>query len=428
MTQILLGVAMFTAVILLLVAILLAAKRKLVAHGDVSILINDDPDKVLRVPAGDTLLGTLAEQPHLHSVGLRRQGRVRRLRGDRQGRRRRPAAHRDRLHQPRRGEARLPARVPGQGQARHEDRDRARGLQRAQVDVQGRLEPQRRDVHQGAEARAARKARRCRSAPAATCRSSARRTRVDVPRLRHRPAVPRRPGTGSTSGASSRPSTRRSQRAYSMANYPNEKGILLFTIRIAFPPGLSRGHPAGDHELVDLRPEAGRRGHGLRARSASSSRATPTRRCASSAAAPGMAPMRSHIFDQFKRLHTQAQGHVLVRRAQPARGVLRRRVRGSSQREHPNFEWHLALSEPLPEDNWTGPTGFIHNVLHDQLPEEPPGARGHRVLHVRARADEQGRDRDAAVARRRPREHHARRLRLMDGGAWRGRSTMIERS
>ena len=62
MNQILLSVAMFTAVILLLVAILLAAKRKLVAHGDVSILINDDPDKILRVPAGNTLLGTLAEQ------------------------------------------------------------------------------------------------------------------------------------------------------------------------------------------------------------------------------------------------------------------------------------------------------------------------------------------------------------------------------
>ena len=61
MSAILLGVAMFTAVILLLVGILLAAKQKLVAHGDVSILINDDPDKLLRVAAGNTLLGTLAE-------------------------------------------------------------------------------------------------------------------------------------------------------------------------------------------------------------------------------------------------------------------------------------------------------------------------------------------------------------------------------
>ena len=60
MNEILTGVVMFTAVILLLVAILLAAKRKLVAHGDVSILINDDPAKALKTPAGGTLLETLS--------------------------------------------------------------------------------------------------------------------------------------------------------------------------------------------------------------------------------------------------------------------------------------------------------------------------------------------------------------------------------
>ena len=76
------------------------------------------------------------------------------------------------------------------------------------------------------------------------------------------------------------------ERAYSMANYPLEKGILLFTIRIAFPPDYRDRHPAGHHELLGLQPEAGRRGHGVRARSASSSPATRTRRCASSAAAP----------------------------------------------------------------------------------------------------------------------------------------------
>ena len=60
MTEIVLGIAMFTGVILLLVAVLLAAKRRLVAAGDVAIVINEDPDKTLKVRAGDTLLGTLA--------------------------------------------------------------------------------------------------------------------------------------------------------------------------------------------------------------------------------------------------------------------------------------------------------------------------------------------------------------------------------
>src|SRR5512136_1433552 len=61
MTAILSGVVMFTAVTLLLVAVLLVMKRKLVAHGAVTIVINDDSDKALHVPAGDTLLETLAE-------------------------------------------------------------------------------------------------------------------------------------------------------------------------------------------------------------------------------------------------------------------------------------------------------------------------------------------------------------------------------
>ena len=329
MNQILLGVAMFTAVILLLVAILLAAKRKLVAHGDVSILINDDPDKIAARARRQHAARHAGRAQDLHPLGLRRQGRLRRLRGDRQGRRRRPAADRDRLHQPRRGEARLPARLPGQGQARHEDRDRAGGLQRPQVAVQGAVEPQRRHVHQGAEARAARRrggavprrrlradrvpaAHACRSATSTSTRGSA------------------RPGTASTSGASRRRSTEPVQRAYSMANYPNEKGILLFTIRIAFPPGYRDRHPAGDHELVDLRPEAGRRGHRIRA----------VRRVLRARHRQGDVlhrRRRRHGADALAHLRPvqapahPAQGDVLVRRAQPRRGVLRRRVRGAAE-------------------------------------------------------------------------------------------------
>src|SRR5512136_707073 len=62
MGEILTGITLFTAVMLVVVGVLLAAKRKLVATGDVSIVINDDPEKSLRVPAGDTLLDTLADR------------------------------------------------------------------------------------------------------------------------------------------------------------------------------------------------------------------------------------------------------------------------------------------------------------------------------------------------------------------------------
>jgi len=57
-----LGVAMFTVVILLLVAILMAAKSKLVASGNVTIVINEDPDKAIQTAAGSTLLNTLAAE------------------------------------------------------------------------------------------------------------------------------------------------------------------------------------------------------------------------------------------------------------------------------------------------------------------------------------------------------------------------------
>jgi Na+-transporting NADH:ubiquinone oxidoreductase subunit F len=60
MTTIALGVFMFTFVILSLVGVLMMARKRLVASGDVTITINDDPDKALKTSAGGTLLGTLA--------------------------------------------------------------------------------------------------------------------------------------------------------------------------------------------------------------------------------------------------------------------------------------------------------------------------------------------------------------------------------
>ena len=42
------------------------------------------------------------------------------------------------------------------------------------------------------------------------------------------------------------------------------------------------------------------------------------------------------------------------------------------QEENDNFEWHVALSDPLPDDNWEGPTGFIHNVLYENYLKDHP--------------------------------------------------------
>jgi Na+-transporting NADH:ubiquinone oxidoreductase subunit F len=84
----------------------------------------------------------------------------------------------------------------------------------------------------------------------------------------------------------------------------------------------------------------------------------------------GMAPMRSHIFDQFRRVHTDRKvtfwyGARSMREAFYQEDF-------DSLSDNKNFEWHLALSEPLPEDNWTGYTGFIHQVLYDHYLKDHP--------------------------------------------------------
>ena len=78
----------------------------------------------------------------------------------------------------------------------------------------------------------------------------------------------------------------------------------------------------------------------------------------------GMAPMRSHIFDQFRRLQTTRKVSFWYG-ARSLREAFYLDDFNQIQSECDNFEWHLALSEPLPEDRWKGKTGFIHQVLYD---------------------------------------------------------------
>jgi Na+-transporting NADH:ubiquinone oxidoreductase subunit F len=81
--------------------------------------------------------------------------------------------------------------------------------------------------------------------------------------------------------------------------------------------------------------------------------------------------MRSHIFDQFKRLQTDRKVTYWYG-ARSLREAFYVEDFDAIAKDHPNFEWTLALSDPLPEDNWTGPTGFIHQVLHDQYLSQHP--------------------------------------------------------
>ena len=78
-----------------------------------------------------------------------------------------------------------------------------------------------------------------------------------------------------------------------------------------------------------------------------------------------MAPMRSHIYDQLKRIKTQRKMSFWYG-ARSKREMFYTEEFDELAKQNSNFVWYTALSEPLPEDNWSGYKGFIHNILRDE--------------------------------------------------------------
>jgi Na+-transporting NADH:ubiquinone oxidoreductase subunit F len=159
-------------------------------------------------------------------------------------------------------------------------------------------------------------------------------------------------------------------RAYSMANYPDEKGMILLNVRVASPPPNMPGVPAGEMSsyIFNLKPGdevviSGPFGEFY-------ARPTENEMCFVGGGA-GMAPMRSHIFDQFRRLHTDRK-ITFWYGARSLREAFYVDHFDNIAAENENFDWHLALSEPLEEDQWTGHTGFIHQVLLDNYLKDHP--------------------------------------------------------
>ncbi|MCK9534957.1 MAG: NADH:ubiquinone reductase (Na(+)-transporting) subunit F [Pseudomonas sp.] len=159
-------------------------------------------------------------------------------------------------------------------------------------------------------------------------------------------------------------------RAYSMANYPDEKGIVKFNIRVATPPPGRDDLPAGimSSWVFSLKPGDKVTVYGPFGEFFAKDTEAEMVFVGGGA---GMAPMRSHIFDQLKRLHTTRKISFWYG-ARSMREAFYVEEYDKLQAENPNFTWHLALSDPLPEDNWTGPTGFIHNVLYENYLKDHP--------------------------------------------------------
>lgn len=164
-------------------------------------------------------------------------------------------------------------------------------------------------------------------------------------------------------------------RAYSMANHPAEGNIVMLNIRIATPPwdrkkggfmnvnpGICSSYifslkpgdkitisgPYGEFFIRDTEREMMFIGGGA-----------------------GMAPMRSHIFDLFDTKKTKRKATFWYG-GRSKRELFYQDHFEKIEDDNPNFKFNVALSEPLEEDKWDGYTGFIHQVIYDNYLKNHP--------------------------------------------------------
>ena len=159
-------------------------------------------------------------------------------------------------------------------------------------------------------------------------------------------------------------------RAYSMANYPQEKGVVKFNIRVATPPPRTEGLPPGIMSSWAFNLKPGDKVNVYGPFGEFFAKETEAEMVFIGGGA-GMAPMRSHLFDQLRRINTDRKISFWYG-ARSLREMFYVEDYDSLAAENDNFDWHVALSDPQEEDNWDGLTGFIHNVLYEQYLKDHP--------------------------------------------------------
>jgi Na+-transporting NADH:ubiquinone oxidoreductase subunit F len=368
MLTIILGVAVFVLVIVALVVVLMVAKSKLVAAGDVTITVNEDPDKAISTRAGDTLLNTLAAQKIFIPSACGGKGTC--------------GVCKVEVHSG--GGALLPTETS------HVNRGEARkGVRlscqvKVKQDMEIEVEPEVFNVRKW----------RCR---VRSNRNVATFIKELVLELPEGEAVPFRAGgyiqiecpphvvkySDFEIGEEYRGDWDKFDmwqfvskvdepvsRAYSMANYPGEEGLIILNVRIASPPPNMPDVPPGimSSYIFSLRPGdevtiSGPFGDFF-------AKETDNEMVFIGGGA-GMAPMRSHIFDQFRRIQTDRKVSFWYG-ARSLREAFYQEDFDEISAENDNFDWHLALSDPLPEDEWEGDTGFIHQVVFEKYLKEHP--------------------------------------------------------
>ena len=372
MQEIILGVVMFTVIVLALVVLILAAKSKLVSSGEITIAINDDPEKSVTTTAGGKLLGALAANGIFVSSacgggGTCGQCRCKVLSG---------------------GGDVLPTEM------NHLSKREAKAGERlaCQVTVRQDMAIELPEEIFGI------KKWRCTVLSNDNVATFIKELKLAIPEGE---AVPFRAGGYIQIEAEPHhvkfadfdvPPMYRGDwerfklfelesivkepisRAYSMANYPDEKGIIMLNVRIATPPFSNMSVPPGQMSsyIWSLKPGdqvtiSGPFGEFF-------AKQTQAEMVFIGGGA-GMAPMRSHIFDQLKRLASTRKISFWYG-ARSVREMFYVEDFDRLAAECSNFTWHVALSDPQPEDNWQGHTGFIHNVLYEhylrdhEAPEE----------------------------------------------------------
>ena len=368
-----LGVAMLTAVVVSLVGFLMIARRQLVATGDVTITVNGDAEKALQTSAGSTLLGTLADNQIFIPSACGGKGscgvcKVKVLDG---------------------GGAILPTERSHISRGDVRDCVRLSCQVKVKQDLDIEIPPEIFNVRQW----------QCRVRSNHNVATFIKELVLELPEGEDVPfraggyiQIEAPAGTYDYKNYAVEEEYKSDwdqfnlwrykavldepvTRAYSMANYPDEKGVIMLNVRIASPPPRApEGTPPGKMTsyLFSLKPGdevtiSGPFGEFF-------AKDTQAEMIYVGGGA-GMAPMRSHIFDQFRRLNTNRNISFWYG-ARSLREAFYVEDFDAIASEHTNFKWRLALSEPLPEDEWTGKTGFIHQVLYDnylkdhQAPED----------------------------------------------------------
>ena len=363
------GVAMFTLIIMSLVAIILIARSRLVSSGDVTIHINDDPDNDVVTPAGGKLLQTLASEGIFLSSacgggGTCGQCRCKVLEG---------------------GGSILPTEEGHFTQGEIRDNMRLACQVAVKQDMKIEVDPEFFDVQKW----------ECEVISNENVATFIKELVLKIPegeevnfraggyvqleapphevRYKDFDIAEEYRGDWEQFGMFDYVSKVDEEviRAYSMANYPDEKGIIKFNIRIASPPPRGpKGIPPGKMSsyVFSLKPGdkitvSGPYGEFF-------AKDTKAEMVFIGGGA-GMAPMRSHIFDQLKRLDSDRKISFWYG-ARSVREMFYVDDFNQLAATHPNFTWNVALSDPQPEDNWTGHTGFIHNVLYESYLRDHP--------------------------------------------------------